>query len=136
MFFVLQAASGVSEAYNWIEQLFAKLDEFTDRLGEYLEGDVRSKLENKIVSIFACILEILARAEQAIKDGRFKKYAALLFLGRDEETKAAFDQLSLLFEEEARLVGAINLATTQNVAQKVEVIDSKIDKVHRELVGK
>ena len=88
--FLVNATGGVSEAYDWIEQLFDKLGDFTVRLDEYIKGDISAHLKAKVVQILGCLLEILARSEETIKHGRWKKYAAVLFLGKDEEIKASF----------------------------------------------
>jgi hypothetical protein len=74
------------------------------------------------VDIFSCLLEILACAELAVKDGRWKKYAAVLFLGGDERVKAAFDKLSGLFAGEQSLVVAITYATNQKMDKRIEEI--------------
>jgi hypothetical protein len=37
--FVVKAAKGVSYAYDWIEELFDKLSDFTVRLDEYTNSD-------------------------------------------------------------------------------------------------
>jgi fungal STAND N-terminal Goodbye domain len=88
--FVVRAAGGVSEAYDWIDELFDKLGDFTVRLEEYCKGGVvSSSLRTKVVQILECLLEILARSEKVIKTGRWKKYAAVLFLGKDEQIKAS-----------------------------------------------
>jgi hypothetical protein len=74
------------------------------------------------VDIFSCLLEIMACAELAVKDGRWKKYAAVLFLGGDERVKAAFDKLSGLFAGEQSLVVAITYATNQKMDKRIEEI--------------
>jgi hypothetical protein len=71
--FLVKAADGVSEAYDWIEQLFDKLGDFTVRLDEYIKGGISAHLETKVVRILGCLLEILARSEKTIKDGRWKR---------------------------------------------------------------
>jgi hypothetical protein len=98
--FVLKAADGVSEVYAWIEELFDKLRDFTTRLDKYVQRGLPKGFRDKVVDIFGCLLEILAYAELAVKDGRWKKYAAVLFLGGDERAKAAFDKLTGLFDSE------------------------------------
>jgi hypothetical protein len=72
--FVLKAAEGVSEVYDWIEELFDKLRDFTTRLDEYVRRGLPKGFRNKIVDIFGCLLDILACAELAVRDGRWKKY--------------------------------------------------------------
>jgi hypothetical protein len=121
--FLVKAAGGVSEAYDWIEQLFDKLGDFTLRLGEYIKGGISVHLEGKVVQILGCLLEILARSEKTIKDGRWKKYAAVLFLGKDDEIKTSFEDLAKLFEDEQRLVSAITFATNQRMDRRIEEIE-------------
>lgn len=49
--------------------------------------------------------------------------AAVLFLGKDEEVKASFKDLSKLFEDEQRLVIAIAFATNQRMDKRTEEIE-------------
>jgi hypothetical protein len=121
--FLVQAADGVSDAYDWIDQLFDKLGDFTVRLDGYCKGDISAHLGAKVVQILECLLEILSRSEKTIKDGRWKKYAAVVFLGKDEEIKVSFDKLANLFENEHRLVSAITLATNQRMDKRIEEIE-------------
>src|SRR6202012_941297 len=102
--FVVKAADGVSEAYDWIDQLFDKLGSFTPRVEEYCKGTMSSHLEVKLGQILDCLLEILAYSENTIKKGRLKNYFTVLFLERDEALKTLFDKLAKLFEDEHRLV--------------------------------
>jgi hypothetical protein len=67
--FILQAAEDVSEIYDWIEQLFDKLGDFTVRLDHYVQQGLPQSLRNKIIDILGCLLEILACTEIAIRDG-------------------------------------------------------------------
>jgi hypothetical protein len=89
--FLVRAADGVSEAYDWVEELFDKLPGFTQRLEEYVSGDMNAHLQYKVVTILPCVLEILGKSERVIRDGRFRKYAVALFLGKDEQVKASLD---------------------------------------------
>ncbi|KAH7075083.1 hypothetical protein FB567DRAFT_183203 [Paraphoma chrysanthemicola] len=120
--FVLKAADGVSEIYDWIEELFEKLLDFTVRLELYIAHELPGSLRSKIVGVLGCLLEILACAELAIKDGRWKKFAAVLFLGDDKGVKVAFDKLAELFKSEQSLVEAINFATNQRMDKRIEGI--------------
>lgn len=126
--FLVKSAGGVSEAYDWIEQLFDKLGGFAQRLEEYVQGGMNAHLRQKVIAILACLLEILARSEQIIKDGRFKQYAAVLFLGRDEEVNTSFSKLAKLFDDEQKLVQAITYATNQKIDKMTEEIDKTAKK--------
>jgi hypothetical protein len=121
--FLVNAAGGVSKAYDWIEELFDKLGDFTVRLDEYINGDINANLKTKVDQVLVCMLEILASSEKTIKDGRWKKYAAVLFLGGDGEIKASFENLKNLFEDEQRLVIAITFATNQRMDKRIEEIE-------------
>lgn len=120
--FIIEAADGVSEAYDWMESFFDKLTDFTIRLEEYCRQDMGSRLTNKVVEILGCVLDIFARSEKAIKTGRWKRYTAIVFLGKDGELKASFEKLRTLFEEEQQLVTAINFATNQRVDLRTQEI--------------
>lgn len=120
--FVLKAADGVSEVYTWIEVLFDKLRDFTVRLQAYIEQGLPQGMRSKIVDIFGCMLEILACAEMCIKDGRWRKYTAVLFLGGDERVKGAFVKLQELFEGEQALVQAIIYTTNQRMDKRIDEI--------------
>jgi hypothetical protein len=120
--FTIRAADGVSEAYDWIEQLFDKLGNFTIRLQEYISEDVPKHFRAKVVQILACVLQILSQSEKAIKDKRWKKYTTLMFVGKKEVMKTSFVSLEGLFEEEQRLVTAITYVTNQRVDRKVDEV--------------
>jgi len=52
-------------------------------------------LQHKVVAILACLLRFLGNQRKSSKRGDFEKYAAVLFLGKDEKVKASFDQLAI-----------------------------------------
>jgi len=140
--FLVNAAGGVSDAYNWIEELFVKLGDFTIRLQEYVEGGMNTHLKEKVIDILSCLLEILALSENAIKSGRWREWTAVVFLGKDEGIKKAFDKLATLFEGEQRLIIAISYATNQKMDKKVdslldsaERIEKRMDSMNSAMLG-
>ena len=62
--FLVNAAGGVSESYDWIEQLFDKSSGFTQRIEEYIDGGMKAHLREKGIAILVYLLEILGRSEQ------------------------------------------------------------------------
>jgi hypothetical protein len=144
--FILKAAEDVSEIYDWVERLFDKLGDFTVRLDHYVQQGLPQSLRNKIIDILGCLLEILACTEIAIRDGRWKKYAAVLFLGSDERVKTTFDKLTGLFESEQSLAIAIIFVTNLSMDERIGEIgnttenlliatrDAEADRVRRELL--
>jgi hypothetical protein len=140
--FLVKAAGGVTESYDWIEQLFEKLGGFAQRLEEYTASGMNARLREKVLAILVCLLEILGRAETAVKSGRVKKYAAVLFLGQDDQVKASFDKLGNLFDDEKLLVQAISYATNQRIEKKTDEIDNTTkqtleatEELHKRLEG-
>ena len=115
VFFLVNAADGVSDACDWIEELFDKLGGFTQRLEEYVDGGMNIHLQHKVVAILSCLLEIFGRSEKVIKDGRFRKFTAVLSLGEDKQVKASFNHLAKLFDDEERLVLALSYAINQRI---------------------
>ncbi|CAH0017361.1 unnamed protein product [Clonostachys rhizophaga] len=115
--FMFQAAGDIAQSYKYIEELFGKLEGYTDRLDEYIKGEVSPPLKKNIVKVFACFLKILACSEMIMKTKKLKKYTKALFLGHDENITKAFDELERLFEEEHGLVNAIVLATSQQIKE-------------------
>lgn len=113
--FMFQAAGDIAQSYKYVEELFGKLEGYTDRLDEYIKGEVSPPLKKNIVKVFACFLKILACSEMIMKTKKLKKYTKALFLGHDENITKAFDELERLFKEERGLVNAIVLATSQQI---------------------
>jgi hypothetical protein len=131
--FVVKAAGGVSEAYDWIEELFVKLSDFTIRVEEYVQGGMNANLQEKVIDVLSCLLEILALSEDTIKIGRWREWAAVVFLGKDQGIKAAFDRLAKLFDDEQRLIIAISYATNQKMDKKVDVLLDSADRMEKSL---
>lgn len=121
--FLVKAADGVSEAYCWIEDLFEKLSGFTQRLEGYLDGEMNVYLQSNLIAILSCLLGILGECEKVLKDGRFRKYTAIFFLGKDERVKGSFDKLNKLLDDEQRLVLAISYANTQRIDRRTAEVD-------------
>ena len=103
--------------------MFDKLSGFTQRVEEYIDGGMNTHLQEQVIAILICLLEILGRSEEVMKSGRIKKYTAVLFLEQDEDVKASFSKLAKLFEDEDRLVNAISYATGQRIEKKTDEID-------------
>ena len=131
--FLVDAAKGITEKYDWISQLFDKLGEFTLRLQDYGEEDMAEHLQAKMVAVLTCLLEILGLSERVVKDGRFKRYLASTFLKQDDQVKDLFDRLETLFEGEERLVRAISYATSQRLDKRTERIERTTDETSHDI---
>lgn len=67
--FLVKAADGVSEACDWIEQLFDKLSGFVQRLGEYVDRGMNARLQHKLIATLSSVLEVLGRSEKSHQRG-------------------------------------------------------------------
>jgi hypothetical protein len=121
--FLVRAANRVSDAYDWVETLFNRLSGFTQRLEQYASSDMNPHLQQKLISILCCLVELIGHSEIIVKEGRFRKYAALTFLGKDGGLKAAFDKLNGLLEDEHQLVQAVELATVSRIEQRTQMLE-------------
>lgn len=122
--YLVQATSGVSDAYDWINDLFNTLGEanFAIRLSQYCENGVHPHLRTNVIEILGCLLDILAISEKAIRDGRWKRYTKVVFFGTDDPVKASFDRLARLFGALDGLVLTIDFATNQRMEKKTDEI--------------
>jgi hypothetical protein len=132
--FLVKSAEGVSDAYDSIESLLQSLTNFSLRLDQYVGAGMNSSLQRNAIDILTCLLEVLARSEHVVKEGRWKKYLGVTLLGKDDKVQGLLKNLESLFVEEERLVVAITYATNQRVEktttqslEQTKEITSKLD---------
>jgi len=119
---LFRAAEGVTQVYDSIEELFDKLSAYGPRLEQYMLAPINEHLQKVVVRILVYLLEIITRAEQLVKDGRWKKYAGVLFFGGDNKIKKLFSNLDRLMDSEQRLVGALSYSTSLRVDVKTDLL--------------
>jgi hypothetical protein len=124
--YLIRAAKGVSDAYDWIQSLLQELSAFTERLEVYLSERIDHRLKRQLVTTLSCLLEIVGVAENTVASGRFKKFGAILLNGKDETAKAAFDRLNKLFQNESRIVQALSYKATQNIEDQLNSISTSL----------
>ncbi|GAM84755.1 hypothetical protein ANO11243_027560 [Dothideomycetidae sp. 11243] len=114
--YLIKACEGVSNAYDWIEQVFrGELQEFSDRLALYLKSPLDAALQNKMVAILAVVYKIIKRSDHLVRKGRFRQYLHVAFLGKDSETKSLITNLDRELVNEQRYVTAATYANTQAI---------------------
>lgn len=128
--YLLKACEGVSNAYDWVEQLFRELQDFSERLGLYMETRLDSVLRRKIVAILSVILKVLGRSQKLIREKRFREYLRVTFLGKDATTKKLVDDLNKVLGSEQRYVLGVTYASAQRTE---EVAKATHDVVHKVL---
>ena len=77
-FRMLQAANGVSSAYDALIDLFESLGNFLKRIRIYSNIPVTASMTEISVKIMAELLSVLALATKQVKQGRFSKCIRLL----------------------------------------------------------
>lgn len=122
--FLVKSAGGVSDMYDCIEKLLGDLNSFTQRLEEYIQTDIGNHLQSILVSILACILQILGRSECVIREGRWKRFGKLLIIGEDTKVKALFSELGQLLDAEQRYIAARSYRLCSDIVNRIgEVVD-------------
>jgi hypothetical protein len=53
LLYLVKACEGVSDAYDWVEQVFRELQEFAERLDVYAAARLDDTLRRKIVAILS-----------------------------------------------------------------------------------
>lgn len=131
--YLVGAVEGVSHVYDQIEELFEQLGSFTVRFQRYMSVELGHDLRQKVVEVLGCVLEVIACAEKAVKDGRFKKYVGMAFIGKDEGVKLAMLRLNKLCQDEERLVAAISYESGQRLGTKADEIDQQTRQINEQV---
>ena len=127
---LLKACDGVSNAYDWVEQLFRELEDFSERLAHYADApQLDPVLRRKIVAILAVLLKVIGRSQKLIRERRFREYLRVTFLGKDPVTKKLIDELNRMLESEQRYTVGVTYATTQRIEEVAKATDEKLSKV-------
>jgi hypothetical protein len=127
--YLLRACDGVSSAYDWVEQLFRELQDFSERLAQYVESpQLDPVLRRKIIAILAVLLKVIGRSQKLIRERRFREYLRVTFLGKDSTTKKLIDELNRTLESEQRYTVGVTYATTQRIEEVVKATDEKVNR--------
>ena len=104
--YLLQSCTIVSKSYDGVEELFEQMSNITVRLKEYTSQNIESSLAKKMTDILAFFLDIIGKAEAAIKKKRFKQWARTVFL-KDDAISSSVTKLQKYVEAELGLVIAL-----------------------------
>ena len=114
--YLLQACSTVSKSYDGVEELFSQMSDITLRLKEYESKNIESSLSKKMTDILAFFLNIMGKAEAAIKRKRFKLWAKTVFL-KDDAISSSVAKLQKYVETELGLVIALTYGRVKDVQE-------------------
>ncbi|EWC44970.1 hypothetical protein DRE_01029 [Drechslerella stenobrocha 248] len=131
---LLRGAKGVSNTYDYIEQLFDDMKAILARLQVHSRASLPVELRTIYVEILSCILEIIGVSTKYIASGRTKRFLKSTFRPDRDAASELKQKLVNLVGQETAMVGALDLAVTTDVlAQTVvvagisETIDGKVD---------
>lgn len=133
IFYLITAAKGVSEAYDDVEGLLARIAAATKRFEVYDQGKINRDLGMLVAETICKILEILGRAEKLARRSRPHEYFRVAVLGKDEKLKGLLDDLERLSSEEARLVLALGHSSNQRIEKAVDKLQVQISQSHAEI---
>lgn len=114
--YLLQACATVSKSYDGIEELFRQMSDITVRLKEYESKSIEASLSKKVTDILALFLDIMGKAEDAIKRKRFKQWAKTAFL-KDDAISSSVAKLQKYVEAELGLVIALTYGRVKDVQE-------------------
>ncbi|KAH8890177.1 hypothetical protein GQ53DRAFT_842374 [Thozetella sp. PMI_491] len=126
LYHLVKSCESVSDAYDWIEQVFKELQDFSERLEIYAQTVLDSILRKKIAAILSFMLRVIGRAECLVRERRFREYLRVTFLGKDAETKKLVDDLNRLFGSEQRFLLAVTYASTQKTEEATKKIGEQV----------
>ena len=125
----------VTSAYDWMQTVFAELEEYAEALPSYVKTEMSDALQRKIVAILAFILRIFGRSETLIRRNRFRQYLRVSFIGKDEKTKALVDDLNKLLANQQRLVVALTYEKVNDVAEIGSETKNATDNINNKIDG-
>lgn len=124
-FYLLLACEKVAESYEFVEDVFAELQEFSDRLMLYSVSDMDAVMIKKCTAIMVFVFKILGRSEILILRGRFKSYLHVALLGKDEKTKKLVDDLEDLLKNEQRYILAATYAKSTGIKHDIAALTQR-----------
>ncbi|KAL8817046.1 MAG: hypothetical protein Q9191_008221, partial [Dirinaria sp. TL-2023a] len=126
---LVNAAKGVSDAYDAVEDLLARIATATQRFKQYTEETIDEELGRLVTETMCKVLEILARTEKLARRPRAQEYFRVAFLGKDEKLQNLLKDLERLSDDEARLVSALNYSSTQRVEKTTQRTEKMVEDI-------
>jgi hypothetical protein len=117
--FLISSGAAVAETYDSLETLFTRVRDITDRLDEYLKGNIDHKLKKIVIKLLSSLLDIFGEAEASIRRGRGKEMMRRV-VGRENTIQVALDRLDEWVQTEIALITAKTFATTQRIDEKAD----------------
>ncbi|KFY61173.1 hypothetical protein V497_03119 [Pseudogymnoascus sp. VKM F-4516 (FW-969)] len=117
--FLISSGSAVASTYDALETLFGRVRDITDRVDEYLKGNVDQKLHKVVIRLLSSVLDVFGEGEAAIKRGRGKEMMRRV-VGKENHIQSALDRLDEWVQTEIALITAKTHAITQRIEVKAD----------------
>ena len=117
--FLISSGEAVADTYDAIETLFKRIRDITDRVDEYLKGQIDQKLRKVIITLLGSLLDVFCEAEAAIRRGRGKEMMRRV-VGKENKVQIALNSLDEWVNTEISLITSKTYATTQRINEKAD----------------
>ncbi|KAL5872412.1 hypothetical protein ACKVWC_008044 [Pyricularia oryzae] len=115
---LVRSCENVSNAFDWVEEVFGELKRFLDRLKVLMQAPLHSILKDQVIAILVCVLRVIGRSEALIRGSHFRQYLRVTFLGKDEKTTKIIGDFNKLVANEHLIEVSLTLATAQKIEDK------------------
>ncbi|KAF3169850.1 hypothetical protein EYR41_001342 [Orbilia oligospora] len=131
---LIKGARGVSQSYDYIQELFNDIGPILSRLQIHARNDLPVELKQLYIDILACVLEIIGVSTKYVTEGRTKRFLKRILKPEDSRASELKIKLQTLVGQESTLVGALNLEATGSILETTKLtgkiiskLDSKIE---------
>ncbi|KAK6356045.1 hypothetical protein TWF718_000419 [Orbilia javanica] len=112
---LIRAARGVSQSYDYLQELFDDTKVVLARLKIHARKNISLELRAVFIEILSCILEIIGVSTKYVADGRAKRFVKGIFMPDDDPASQLKERLKKLVDQETATVGALSLDMTSDV---------------------
>ncbi|KAK6525845.1 hypothetical protein TWF281_010889 [Arthrobotrys megalospora] len=112
---LIRAARGVSQSYDYLQELFDDTKVILARLKIHARKNISLELRAVFIEILSCILEIIGVSTKYVADGRAKRFVKGIFRPDDDPASQLKERLKKLVDQETAIVGALSLDVTIDV---------------------
>ncbi|KAF3227210.1 hypothetical protein TWF192_006693 [Orbilia oligospora] len=131
---LIKGARGVSQSYDYIQELLNDIGPILSRLQIHARKDLPVELKQLYIDILACVLEIIGVSTKYVTEGRTKRFLKRILKPEDSRASELKVKLQTLVGQESTLVGALNLEATGSILETTKLtgkiiskLDSKIE---------
>ncbi|TFY54295.1 hypothetical protein EVG20_g9764 [Dentipellis fragilis] len=119
---LLDAAKNVSTRYNLVIDIFGQMKGFLERCRIYLDGNISSNLQHKLVEIFSHLLSVIGVVTKDMKRGWLMQFVWSIFR-KNDDMQGALTKLDHLTTQEHLAVQGVIYQEVGHMRRKIDKID-------------